>query len=67
MKKLITVHGMTCEGCRKAIIIGLEEVEGIENVVVNLPNRLCEVTFDEKIITLDGIKKHVQKLGYDPM
>jgi len=67
MKKLITVYGMTCEACRKTVIIGLEEIKGIEKVTVKLPNRLVEVEFDEKTITLEQIKKHVQELGYDPI
>jgi len=67
MKKLLTVYGMTCEACRKTVIIGLEEIKGIEKVTVKLPNRLVEVEFDEKTITLEQIKKHVQELGYDPI
>jgi len=67
MKKLVTVYGMTSENCRKTIIIGLEDVKGIERVTVKLPNRLVEVEFDDKVLTLEQIKKHIQELGYDPI
>ena len=67
MTKLVTVYGMTSENCRKLIIIGLEELEGIERVTVKLPNRLVEVEFNEKLVTLERIKKHIQELGYDPI
>jgi len=67
MKKLLTVYGMTCEACRKTVITGLEELKGIEKVSVKLPNRLVEVDFDEKVISLEEIKKFVQGLGYDPI
>ena len=67
MRKLVTVYGMTCEVCRKTIIAGLEKIEGVEKVTVKLPSRLVEVDFDEKLITLEQIKKHIQGYGYDPI
>ena len=67
MLKLITVYGMTCESCRKLIINTLEETEGISKASVKLPHRLVEVEFDEKIITLEQIKKDIRDLGYDPI
>ena len=67
MKKLVTVYGMTCENCRKAITDGLEKVNGINKVTVTMSTRLVEVDFDDKIITLSEIKKQIHNLGYDPM
>ena len=67
MRKLVTVYGMTCEHCRKTIISGLEKLDGVDKVSVKLPNRLVEVDFNNDVITLDQIKKHIQELGYDPM
>ena len=67
MRKLVTVYGMTCENCRKTIITKLESTEGVEKASVTMSSRLVEVDFDDKIITLNDIKKHIQKLGYDPM
>lgn len=66
-KKLITVYGMTCEKCRTTIIHGLEIVEGITRVSVNLPDSLVEVSFDEDIISIDEVKMKITELGYDPM
>ncbi|HPY96598.1 MAG TPA: heavy-metal-associated domain-containing protein [Candidatus Cloacimonadota bacterium] len=67
IKKKITVYGMTCEMCRTTIIRGLEEVNGIKWVSVNLPESIVEVEFDQDIITIDGIKKEITALGYDAM
>ena len=67
MRKLVTVYGMTCEACRKTIISGLEKTEGVEKVTVNLPTRLIEVDYADRVITLEQIKKHIQSYGYDPI
>lgn len=67
IKKFITVYGMTCEKCRTTIIHGLERVEGIERVSVNLPDSLVEVNYDPEKVDIDIIKKNITELGYDPM
>lgn len=58
---------MTCEKCRTTIIHGLERVNGIDRVSVNLPDSLVEVNFDPEIITIDEVKEKITELGYDPM
>ena len=67
MKKFITVYGMTCENCRRTIINGLLEFDGVSEVSITLSNRLVEITFDEKKVTLSELKKSIHKLGYDAM
>ncbi len=67
IKKFITVYGMTCEKCRSTIIHGLEKVDGVERVSVNLPDSLVEVNYDADQIDIDIIKKKITELGYDPM
>jgi len=66
-KKLITVYGMTCEKCRTTIIHGLEKVQGIDRVSVNLPDALVEVNYNEDVISIDEVKAKITELGYDPM
>ena len=67
MTKLITVYGMTSENCRRMITRELEKVNHVNKVSISLANRLIEVTFDEKNISLNEIRKFVHKLGYDPL
>jgi len=67
MLKLVSVYGMIGENCRNNIISGLEQVKGINKVSITLSNRLVEIDFNEKVVTLGEIKKHIHKLGYDPM
>ena len=67
MKRLISVFGMTTENCRTNIIKRLEKEESIEDVNVILQKGLVEVVFDNKVITLEQIKKLIHELGYDPM
>ncbi|MCB5249941.1 MAG: heavy-metal-associated domain-containing protein [Candidatus Cloacimonadales bacterium] len=67
IQKKITVYGMTCEACRTTVIRGLELVNGIKWVSVNLPESIVIVQYDEDIIDIDGIKKEITALGYDAM
>jgi len=67
MKKLLTVHGMTSEGCRKLIINEVEKLNGVGRVSVYLPRQLVEVDYDDKAISFAEIKKKIENHGYDPM
>ena len=67
MKKLITVHGMTSEGCRKLIVSEVEKLNGVVKVSVHLPNQLVEVDYDDKKVTFMEIKQKIQYQGYDPI
>jgi copper chaperone len=66
MKKVsLTVQGMSCINCVNSINNGLGEVEGIDNVDVNLEQKLVTVSFDENKTNIEAVKEAILDLGYD--
>lgn len=61
--KTIKVKGMSCEHCVKAVSKALSEIEGIENVNVELSKG--EAHFEEtKPVDLAVIQQKIEKAGY---
>lgn len=68
MKKVsITVNGMTCEHCKRAVEEGLKKLEGVKEVEVNLQEKLATLTYDETRITMDDIYNEIKEIGYEPV
>ena len=62
MKHSYTVFGMTCSGCSAHVEQSLEEIEGVENVEVNLEKAEAEITM-EKHIPLKTFQKKLKEDG----
>jgi copper chaperone len=60
----IKIKGMSCQHCVMAVTKALDEIEGIENVTVDLERG--EASFD-KTITVDSetIRKGISDAGYE--
>ncbi len=56
------VKGMSCEHCRAAVDEHISEVEGIENIAVDLGSGLVEVSGSG--FSDDAIKGAVEAAGY---
>lgn len=65
MQTTLHVTGMTCGHCKASVVGALNELEGVENVEVNLSNGEVEVTYDETKTTLEQMKETVEEQGYD--
>lgn len=65
MKTTLHVNGMTCGHCKESVEGALNEIDGVENVEVNLGNGEVDVTFDETKTTLAQLKEAVEEQGYD--
>ena len=64
MKKIsLTVEGMSCEHCERAVTNALEDI-GVTPVVVSAKKSLVEVEFDEGVVSLEAIKKEIVETGY---
>ncbi|HOK63302.1 MAG TPA: cation transporter [Soehngenia sp.] len=63
MEKIISIEGMSCEHCVKAVTNALKEVDGVEDVKVNLEAKNAVV----KGTNLDDnkLKGAVEEAGYD--
>ncbi len=63
MKKTIAVDGMTCNHCVMRVTKLLSEMEGIENVTVDLEKGTAEFdcdNFDEKFIS-----EEIEDIGFE--
>jgi copper chaperone len=64
MSKKIRVKGMNCHHCVVAVRKVLNEIEGVQNIEVNLEKG--EVTFDEiKPVGMVEIREKIEKAGYE--
>ncbi|MDL1963129.1 MAG: cation transporter [Deltaproteobacteria bacterium] len=60
----IKIKGMSCNHCIMAVTKALNEIEGIENVKVDLAKG--EADFDEVApIGMDIVRKAIKKEGYE--
>lgn len=64
-KCIVPVDGVRCAGCAAKIEKKVNSLNGVEIASVNFAANNITIDFDEKSITLDNIRKEVQKLGYD--
>lgn len=63
-KKSFSVEGMTCGHCQKSVEDGLNSIEGISSVKVNLKKERANIVFDPQAVTLEVVKKKIEELGY---
>ncbi|WP_144510827.1 copper chaperone CopZ [Bacillus sp. FJAT-22090] len=61
----LNVQGMSCGHCVKAIEGSVGQLNGVEQVKVDLADAKVEVAFDEAQISLDQIKETIDDQGYD--
>jgi copper chaperone len=62
--KTIRIKGMSCQHCVMAVTKALDEIEGIENVTVDLEGG--EARFDEtKPVDRETIRKRISDAGYE--
>lgn len=62
--KTITIKGMTCQHCVMAVTKALDEIEGIENVTVDLEKG--EAVFDETVpVSMEIVEEQIRNAGYE--
>ncbi|TLS35430.1 copper chaperone CopZ [Pseudalkalibacillus caeni] len=61
----LQIEGMTCGHCKQAVTNSLQELNGVENVQVNLEQNNAEVTYNPNQVSLEQMKEAVEEQGYD--
>ncbi len=61
----LNVQGMSCGHCVKAVESGVNELQGINEVSVNLEDAKVTVAFDEAQVSVEAIKEAIEEQGYD--
>ncbi|MGM0851176.1 MAG: copper chaperone CopZ [Bacillota bacterium] len=64
-KESLTVEGMSCGHCVKAIESSVAKLDGVKSVQVSLEDKKVEVEFDGSQVKLDDIKETIDDQGYD--
>lgn len=63
MKKLISVEGMSCEHCERAVQGALASVEGVSKVDVDLTSK--QVRVEGENLKDDLLTEAIEDAGYD--
>jgi len=61
----LEVQGMSCGHCIKSIEGNVGNLEGVNQVKVNLEDAQVEVAFNEAQISLEKIKETIEEQGYE--
>lgn len=61
----LTVQGMSCGHCVKAIEGSVGELNGVSKVAVHLSEGKVDVEFDESKVSLEQIKETIDDQGYE--
>jgi Cu+-exporting ATPase len=64
MNKIFNIKGMMCEHCVKKVRESISNLNGVDNVVINLQDQSANVVFDESIVSVNQIVDSVVQAGY---
>ena len=60
----ILVSGMTCASCVRRVERGLEKLDGVDSVSVNLATERARVSYDPNVVRPDDLRAAIEKAGY---
>lgn len=61
----LNVQGMTCNHCKMAVTNVLTELEGVQNVEVQLQEGTVNVEYDDTKVDAEKMKEVIEDQGYD--
>jgi copper ion binding protein len=62
MKMQLTIGGMSCEHCVRAVTQAIEKVDGVKSVKVNLKKGKADIKSEN--VNIEAVKKAVADAGY---
>ncbi|MFC0523829.1 copper ion binding protein [Pontibacillus salicampi] len=65
MEITLSVHGMTCDHCEKAVKGAIEELNGIQGVEVSVNTNKVTVIYDDVYVSKQQIESAIEEQGYD--
>ncbi|ORX92696.1 copper-translocating P-t [Basidiobolus meristosporus CBS 931.73] len=60
----LSVQGMTCQSCVRAINSALEALSGVSQVHVSLENHSAQITFEPQVIQLETLMETIEGCGF---
>ena len=64
-KATLAISGMTCSMCSQAISRAVDNLEGVDSVVVALSTDSAVVKFHSEQVTVNQIQEAIEDIGYD--
>lgn len=64
-KKVFKISGMHCNTCSLNIDWELEETKGVKEVSTSYAKQETNITYDDELITSEGVIEAIKKVGYD--
>ena len=61
----LKIEGMTCDNCKKAVDGALRNLQGVQEVKVDVTKGIADVTYNNSEVTADSMKEAVEEQGYD--
>ncbi len=61
----LNVQGMSCGHCVKAIEGSVGQLDGINEVKVNLSEAQVEIVYNESKVSLEKVKETIEDQGYE--
>ncbi|AQQ55289.1 copper chaperone CopZ [Planococcus lenghuensis] len=61
----LQINGMTCGHCKAAVDGALRNLQGVQNVQVDVAKGVAEVTYNNSEVTTKNMKEAVEEQGYD--
>jgi len=66
MKKIIlNVEGMSCAHCERSVKNAVGELEGVENVIVDLPGKTVAIEYDSDNLTFENFKAAIEEEDFN--
>ena len=61
----ISIDGMSCEHCVKAVKKALGALNGVKSVDVSLEEKKAQVVYDDEHVTLSDLESAIVEEGYE--
>lgn len=61
----LKIKGMTCDHCKAAVTNALTELEGVQDVEVNVKEGTAKVAYNASSVSISDMNDAVEEQGYD--
>ena len=63
--QLIKIDGMTCGGCIASVYSATADIEGLDDISIELIDNQATVTFDDRKTDIEAIVSAIEDAGFD--
>lgn len=63
--RVIKIDGMTCGGCVASVHNATADIDGLDDISIELADNQATVTFDDSITSVEAIAAAIDDAGFD--